>query len=177
MACFPADGPRGDGRLDEDRAVAGLIVRPASFEDVEAIAAVQEAAGRQAHREGWRRAIADEDRLLLVAEEHELRLIVGWAQTYHHREPRDEAPAGHYLGGVTVHPDHRRRGVAVALTDTRLSWLAERTSEAFYVVNPSNRASIDLHERWGFAEVLRAPRLTGVTFSGGVGTLMRADLR
>jgi len=44
------------------------------------------------------------------------------------------------------------------------------------VVNPANRASIDLHRRWSFEEVLRADRLTGVEFTGGIGILMRATL-
>lgn len=156
---------------------AAVRVRAAIADDVEIIARVQEAAGRTAHRDGWQRAIASEDRCLLVAEEVGSGTVLGWAQTHHHTEPQDAAPRGHYLGGVTVDPAWRRQGVAAALTDARMRWIADRADEAFYVVNPANRASIDLHRRWAFEEVLRADRLTGVEFTGGIGILMRAALR
>lgn len=157
-----------------------LAVRVATLADIDAMARVQEAAGRLAHRDSWERAIANPERCLVVAEDPQTGTVVGWAQTYLHTEPQDAAPAGHYLGGVTVDPGWRRRGVAVALTEARLRWLtdrAERVDHVFYVVNPANRASIDLHHRWGFEEVLRADTLTGVRFTGGTGILMRAALR
>ncbi|WP_162458412.1 GNAT family N-acetyltransferase [Pseudactinotalea terrae] len=156
---------------------AAVAVRAATTADIDAIARVQEAAGRLAHRDAWRRAVTNPECCLLVAEAPTSTTVVGWAQTHHHTDPQDAAPAGHYLGGVTVEPAWRRGGVAVALTETRLRWVADRADEAFYVVNPTNRASIDLHRRWGFEEVLRAERLTGVEFTGGIGILMRAALR
>jgi aminoglycoside 6'-N-acetyltransferase I len=103
-------------------------------------------------------------------------ITVGWAQTYLHAAVVDAAPTGHYLGGVTVDPSWRRRGIAIALTEARVQWISDRADELFYVVNPRNLASIELHRRWSFEEVLRSSRLTGVEFSGGVGILMRAAL-
>lgn len=61
-----------------------------------------------------------------------------------------------------------------------MRWVAARPDHegaVYYVVNPANRASIALHERWGFREVMRADRLAGVTFTGDVGILMRAEPR
>lgn len=177
MGQFAEYQPRGRRAGTPAEALVAVGVRAATTADLDAIARVQEAAGRVAHREAWRRAITDPERCVLVAEEPGGGTVVGWAQTHHHTDPQDAAPAGHYLGGVTVDPQWRRRGVAVALTEARRRWVAERADEVFYVVNPSNRASIDLHHRWGFEEVLRADRLTGVPFTGGTGILMRAELR
>ena len=90
--------------------------------------------------------------------------------------PPNHAPAGHYLGGVSVHPDFRRRGIGHELTRRRLAWIAERASEAFYFVNAQNRASSDLHARFGFVEVTRDFFVPGVSFTGGTGVLFRVDL-
>lgn len=152
-----------------------VSVRSATVDDLDGMTRVQEAAGRTSHPDAWRAALENAERRVLVASDP-VGEIVGWAQTYHHTVPQDAAPPGHYLGGVTVHPELRRRGVAVALTDARMRWIAQRADAAYYVVNPANLASIQLHRRWGFVEVLRASRLTGVEFTGGVGILMRAPL-
>lgn len=155
-------------------------VRPATLGDVEQILRIEsrsERAGGTA--DGYRRAVTDPDRCLLVAEcpdDDGPPVIAGWAKTHHQIEVVDAAPTGHYLGGITVDPAWRRRGVAVALTDARMRWIAARADEAFYVVNVRNGASIDLHRRWGFEEILRAPRLIGADFDGGIGLLMRARL-
>ena len=90
--------------------------------------------------------------------------------------PPNHAPAGYYLGGVSVHPDFRRNGIGRELTRRRLLWVAERADEAFYFVNAQNRASIDLHARFGFVEVTRDFFMPGASFTGGTGILFRADL-
>jgi len=90
--------------------------------------------------------------------------------------PSDFAPEGWHLGGVIVEPDYRRRGVASALTAWRLAWIAERSDRAYYCANVRNRASIELHARFGFEELTREFRIPGVTFTGGVGLLFRALL-
>jgi len=158
-----------------------VTVRSANADDVAEIIRVQRSAGRREQDEdAFRHAISDADRLLVVAEPVDASgatFVVGWAKTHHHTVVVDEAPAGHYLGGVTVDPAWRRRGVAAALTEARMSWIAARADEAFYIVNVRNPASIDLHRRWGFEEVLRAPGLMGGQFTGGVGLLLRAPLR
>lgn len=135
------------------------------------------------HEESVLRAIGSTDRCILVAElptHHRVAKsatrVTGWAQTWLNQDLQDSAPAWHYLAGVTVVPELRRNGVADALTKARLSWVAQRASEAFLVVNSHNLASIRLHSRWGFTEVLRAQQLTGVRFTGGEGILMRAKL-
>lgn len=140
---------------------------------------IQRRAGRPAHPDAYRRAVENPDRCVLVAQcpsQAGDPIIVGWAQTYHHTAVVDAAPTGHYLGGVTVDPSWRRQGVALALTAARVQWVADRADEVFYVVNPRNLASIELHRRWYFEEVMRSSRLTGIEFSGGVGILMRASL-
>lgn len=165
---------------------AHSVIRPAGIADLDALIRVQLRAEREIHLDSLRHAIDAIDSCVLVAEVltkgdpgdgGEARAeLVGWAQTRHHTRALDAAPLGHYLAGVTVSPDRRRRGIARALTSARMNWIATRANEAYYVVNPGNRASIDLHRQWGFEEVLRAEVLTGVTFSGGIGLLMRARL-
>ena len=167
-----------DFRPDVRRCPTAVTVRPANPGDFGAMARIQRRAGRAAHPESYRRAVTDPDVYVVVAECASPTgdpVVVGWGQTYHHETATDAAPAGYYLGGVTVDPDWRRRGVAASLTAARVQWVARRADEVFYVVNPRNLASIELHRPWGFEEVTRAPRLTGIEFDGGVGILLRAS--
>jgi aminoglycoside 6'-N-acetyltransferase I len=117
-------------------------------------------------------AIDDGARLVLVARLD--GVLAGWGKTHFFALGDGLAPAGHYLGGVTVAPSWRRHGLATALTQERLEWIWQRADEAWYVVNPHNRASIALHSRWGFVEAARAPRFHGTEFTGGTGMLLRA---
>ncbi|WP_343320448.1 hypothetical protein AAFM46_12870 [Arthrobacter sp. TMP15] len=68
----------------------------------------------------------------------------------------------------------RRHGIARALTQARLDWSWERADSAWYIVDLSNRASIELHCQWGFAEVARAEKFHTTSFTGGVGLLLQA---
>jgi ribosomal protein S18 acetylase RimI-like enzyme len=91
--------------------------------------------------------------------------------------PPNSAPPGYYLGGVTVHDEFRRGGIGRELTRQRLLWIAPRAAEAYYFANAQNRASIDLHARFGFVEVTRDFSVPSATFTGGIGILFRIDLR
>lgn len=71
------------------------------------------------------------------------------------RAPDNVAPPGFYLGGMAVDAAYRRRGVGRRLTEDRLRRLAQVTDEAWYIVNRSNTASIDLHLDHGFHEASR----------------------
>ena len=88
--------------------------------------------------------------------------------------PGRTAPAGHYLAGITVLPDFRRRGLAQELTEARLQWIWQQAGDAWYVVNARNQASLALHRKWGFREVARGPGFHTVTFDGGEGVLLSA---
>ena len=81
-----------------------------------------------------------------------------------------------YLGGVVVTPTHRRQGIAARLTRARLDWIAARAERAYYFTNERNRASVDLHARFGFQELVRGLQVPGLTFVGGVGLLFGVDL-
>lgn len=153
-------------------------VRAASSGDVDDLVRIQEAAGRTVRQAHYERAVEDPELCVVLAEvTSDIGTVVaGWAQTSYLDEAKDPAPVGHYLGGVTVDPAWRRRGVALELTDARMRWIGARADEAFYVVNATNRASIDLHGRWGFLEVARGASFAGTPFEGGVGILMRADV-
>lgn len=107
--------------------------------------------------------------LLLGAFEHSS--LVGYARAAYF-DRRDDAPvscapSGWYLLGVVVHPNWVRRGLATRLTNERLTWAAARCSEIFYVANPDNAASIEMHRKLGFEEIARdvsiPPALSGLT--------------
>lgn len=165
------------------RAPLDFAVTRAALRDIPAILRIQASAGRDANEAQLQRAIPASNGRVLVARlagappanGDAATTIIGWSQSNYLATVLDAAPEGHYLAGVTVAPGWRRRGVAHELTARRLAWIAARADEAFFVVNPLNRASIALHQHWGFREVLRAPQLAGVTFTGGTGVLMRAQ--
>ncbi|MCB9676431.1 MAG: GNAT family N-acetyltransferase [Alphaproteobacteria bacterium] len=86
-------------------------------------------------------------------------------------------PEGWFLLGVVVEPGARRRGVARALTEARFAWLVARgVTEVRSFVSAQNRASLALHHATGFEEVRRGDVVPGVTFTGGVGVLLRRSL-
>jgi ribosomal protein S18 acetylase RimI-like enzyme len=150
-----------------------VTVREATPDDAPAIAEVQAAAGRPPmSAENHAAIVGDPNRIIVVATSD--GVIAGWAQTHCWTSGDPPAPAGHYLGGVTVDPTFRRRGVASALTSARLEWIWMRASHAWYVVNSANRASVELHRRYGFVEVARAARFHTVAFTGGDGILLRS---
>jgi ribosomal protein S18 acetylase RimI-like enzyme len=140
-------------------------------------------------REGFARDQAAEraDRFLAAAVESSLMLVARIAQsvagygrvtfTKKPTEPGFECvPEGWYLSGVIVGEAFRRQGIARELTRQRLNWISERADEAFYFANSSNRASIDLHEQFGFREVMRDFRYPHCTFTNGIGILFRLEL-
>ncbi|WP_442544507.1 GNAT family N-acetyltransferase [Arthrobacter sp. KN11-1C] len=153
-------------------------VRPAISSDIARILDVEAQAGRPLPDPGKLAAAIDDDaRLVLVAGTRgtsDVGGFLGWGKTHFWGFDEGTAPTGQYLGGLTVRPDYRRNGIGTALTQARLDWIWRRAPEAWYVVNASNLASIELHRRWGFAEVARASRFHTTTFDGGVGILMRA---
>ncbi|MCD4852387.1 GNAT family N-acetyltransferase [Arthrobacter sp. AK01] len=163
-----------------------FTIRPADPSDVAGILAADLAAGRTSSADAERfaagisAAVADPARLVVVAEAHDDANaeggsgVVGWAKTHFWDYPDGLALAGHYLGGVTVRPDFRRRGLAAELTAVRLGWIWEQAEEAWYVVNARNEASLALHRKWGFREVARGGGFHTVTFDGGEGVLLMA---
>ncbi|GAA5230005.1 GNAT family N-acetyltransferase [Arthrobacter cryoconiti] len=153
--------------------IAPVNVRLSKIDDIHAIRGIDVKAGRApASAEALAAAIQDDWRLVVVASVG--GTIVGWGKTHFWSFADGPAPGGHFLGGVTVIPELRRHGIARALTQARLAWIWERTDSAWYVVNLSNRASIQLHRQWGFTEVARAAKFHTISFTGGVGLLLRA---
>ncbi|MFF2841186.1 GNAT family N-acetyltransferase [Paenarthrobacter sp. NPDC057981] len=163
-----------------------FAIRPAVETDVPGIVTVEIMSGRlsEAGAESFAAklgaAITDDGRLVLVAEAQpdmtsgSGSAVVGWAKTHQYGVGDGPAPAGQYLGGVTVVPDLRRHGLAAALTSARLEWIWRRADTAWCVVNARNEASLALHRQWGFHEVARGSAFHGVTFDGGKGVLLAA---
>ena len=149
-----------------------VAIRQAVPSDIDGIVAVDHAAARPPQDPARLvTTITDPNRLVVVAlvDDH----ISGWGKTHFWSNPDGIAPAGHYLGGLTVAPAHRRLGLGVLLTQARMEWIWQRTQDAWYYTNEQNAASRALHEKWGFEEVARASELHGTSFAGGVGILFR----
>ncbi|MFQ6155414.1 N-acetyltransferase family protein [Micrococcus luteus] len=138
--------------------------------DLAAVNAVARAAGRPE----WTAAAlaARPDRIAVVAVSD--RGLLGYAKTHVYPAPDGAAPAGHYLGGIVVHPAARRRGLGRALTEVRLAWIWERADAAYCITNARNAASIALHAALGFRQVASGASFQGVTFDGGRGLVLEA---
>ena len=118
---------------------------------------------------GARHHLARPRNVLLVATEPDGG-VVGYARItwVPPGDPTDHraAPSGYYLGGMVVAEDHRRRGVGSRLTAERIRIVAERAHDVWYIVNDSNRASIDLHTAHGFHPTTRDFTFPGVVLDG-----------
>ena len=156
----------------------GLSIRPATRDDLPALATIRAARDGIPEEEAaavFARQFASADAGLaqvLVATLEGVPVAYGVA----HRMALPGLPDGWYLGGVVVTPTHRRLGIAARLTRARLDWIAARAERAYYFTNERNRASVDLHAHFGFREVVRGLAVPGLTFTGGVGLLFGVDL-
>lgn len=105
---------------------------------------------------GW---LDDDRRLVLVADHDEQ--VHGYASaTFLNAEAGDGLGVpGWYLSGVVINPASRRRGLGAQLTAARLDSIDEKADTAWYFVNAENRASIALHDKFGFVEHARGPRI------------------
>lgn len=169
------------GTARERSAPSPATIREAATDDLAACAAmiVSRAGGDLDKR--WERLAADlgkDDHHLLVAVVgHE---VVGFGQVMPFVAPSgapiDVAPDGYYLVGLVVAPAWRRRGIGERLTIARMAWVAQRADAVWFFANARNGATLDLHRRLGFVEVSRQFTVPGVTFEGGNGVLLRAQL-
>lgn len=164
---------------------AGLIIRPAKREDSNQLAELtyNREGGELARIESkFKSEIANtesaNDGLLLVAELNSE--VVGFARVKYFKPsssaPPNICPEGWYLTGVIIAPEYRRQGIALALTQARLDWIAKRAGQAYYFANAQNRVSIELHERFGFVELTRDFVYPDMEFSGGEGILFIVKL-
>ena len=158
-----------------------FLVRDARADDVGSCVSLALIASPGSDVSIWRASLLEDiestDRLLVVAERAED--VVGYGRVLRFvpepDAPADIAPSGYYLMGLVVHPDHRRRGVAAALTRARLEWISKHASDAWYFANAHNAASIALHAPFGFKEVTRAFVYPRVDFDRGEGVLFRVQ--
>ena len=142
---------------DRAATLGRVLIRRAVARDLDSINAVHTAC----RRSEWPEALAhaSEHRCVLVALVE--GVVVAAAKTHLQTEPAGAAPAGHFLGGVSVHPDHRRRGIGSALTRARIDWVWERSDVVYYFTDDDNAASMRMHAAYGFQGIARSPTLLG----------------
>lgn len=166
------DGKRMDPSASPARSEP-FIVRAATGSDIAGIIRVNELSDRATgSAESYREAMSDPLRLVVVAECG--GDLAGWGKTHFWPYTDGLAPAGHYLGGLTVLPSCRRQGIGTLLTRERLAWIWERSEDAWYVVNTCNLASIEMHRAGGFAPVATGRAFHTTKFRDGPGFLMHA---
>jgi ribosomal protein S18 acetylase RimI-like enzyme len=135
-----------------------VLIREAVGEDIEPCAqliAQQETEDVETWRQRFEENLQDANRQFLVAL-HDER-VIGYGHTVHYFRPEDASlatsPSGYFLSGLLVAPNYRRDGVGTGLTIARLDVLRGLTDEVFYVADPANIATIELHRRLGFVEL------------------------
>jgi aminoglycoside 6'-N-acetyltransferase I len=152
-------------------------VRVARLDDLDGIREVQRLGGRSTSETFTHvisDAIDDPERLVLVAGAD--GKLVGWAATKYWPDRDGAAPAGHYLTGITVAPQHRRLGIGQALIGTRIEWIRDRAKDVTFFVNATNAGSLAAHQSWPFQEISRGNEFRGIQFVGGLGLLFHAQL-
>ena len=178
MPLFEPYAPGAHGVL-----AAGLSVRPAADADISAIGALwhsrhggdlpEALAGIRRHFA----AIADgqaPDHVFVATIGGE---VVAFARCGHRSHASTGAADGWYLIGLNVSAAHRRCGIGRALGETRFRWLrAQGAAEVYSFTTAANPASLALHRALGFTEVTRAFSIPRVSFTGGVGILLRRSL-
>jgi ribosomal protein S18 acetylase RimI-like enzyme len=158
--------------------VPEYVIRPATAGDLDACARLVAALDERSlerHRERLARDLAEPERshLLVATPAGEPDRIVASGRVSRFTPPRDApadvAPAGWYLIGLVVAPEHRGRGIGRALTEARIAHAFERAPEVWYFTAPDNEPSLRLHAALGFTEVTRdfsfpgaPPELAGV---------------
>ncbi|WP_188079014.1 GNAT family N-acetyltransferase [Actinotalea subterranea] len=169
MPLFADFEPATRGVLDPS-----VVIRAARTDDVEGVAAVASSrgelpAGFRDRLAAW--VAAPEGQVLVGDRGGE---VVGWARV----APLTglDVPDGLYVQALTVAPAHRRRGTADRLLGGLVAWSAERADVLRSVINAGNLPSILVHAQHGFREVARGSTFAGITFQGGVGVLMAAEL-
>lgn len=150
-----------------------MKIRQAALDDLHHLNSICDASDR----EPWTPEMVapTADRIVLVAVIQSE--IVGMAKTHFHGETDGKAPAGHYLGGVIVHPNHRQRGIGAALTRARVDWIWSRSFTVYYFANEHNTASIRMHQTLGFQPVGRFAQIRGVTADDGHSELVLFQAR
>ena len=139
-----------------------FVVRDGRADDVGSCVSLALIAVPDSDVSRWRTSLLEDvespDRLLVVAECADE--VIGYGRVLRFvpepDAPGNSAPAGYYLMGMVVHPDHRRKGAGAALTQARIDWISRRADAAWYFANARNAASIALHESFGFEEVTRS---------------------
>lgn len=128
------------------------ILRVAAPADVSAVIMLENSSVTAAHwsEDHYRNAIADNQRLVLVAEEEEK--ILGFLVAAH-------IPPEWELENVVVAAPERRKGLGKSLLEALLERARETNSEAVFLeVRESNHAARALYQALSFQQIGRRPR-------------------
>lgn len=151
-----------------------MVIREAVYDDVRACAqliAAHESDDVDAWQRRFEAAFKDVNRSFIVALAGEE--VVGYGHTALHvradDSDHDATPTGYFLSGLLVSPEYRRHRIGTRLTIARLEMLRGLTDVVYYVADPENIATIEMHTRLGFNQ------LRSVNRNGGTQILFRLD--
>ncbi len=89
---------------------------------------------------------------------------------------RDKGKRVHLIANVAVHPDHRRRGIARALTERTMQHAREKNTTAIWLhVRDDNPGAIKLYSDLGFQEVAR--RTSWIVNADSIHPKLDSDIR
>lgn len=84
----------------------------------------------------------------------------------------ERLPEGWYLRGVVVKRAFRERGIAKRLTQKRLEWLSERTSQIYCFLDSDEKQTIPMYEALGFGIVSSGWNFSDPALKGETGILL-----
>lgn len=88
---------------------------------------------------------------------------------------RHQAQRIYLIANVAVHPDHRRHGIARALTEHAMNYAKEKKADAIWLhVRDDNPGAIDLYSKLGFVE--RAKRTSWQAITDANTPILQTDL-
>ena len=146
----------------------GLLVRDADERDLPAILSIHNDEIRHGTAIWWREPVDLANRLAVLrtsrARSHPFLVADRDGQVEGYALAGDFRPHDGYdrtvEHSVYVHPDCRRRGVAAALMASLIEAVRALGKHAMVGgIEATNAASLDLHRRFGFAEVGRMPQV------------------
>ena len=139
-------------------AASAIVIRKAKSNDITACASLissHVSGDLEEWQSKFEQDLANPQRLFLDATVNDL--VVGYGHTTFHTDALEDgaksSPTGYFLSGLLISPAHRRQGLGERLTVARIDEMRQVTNVIYYLAEPDNLATIELHSRLGFQRI------------------------